>query len=1593
MVRIKIIYSLCIGLALTFSLLANRVSAQSVLDYQSLPPFMESSNTPPMVMLTMSVDHQLFFKAYNDFYDINGDGRADTTYNKSIQYIGYFDSGLCYEYDRGVFEPDSKATSDYYCNQGFKRGQWSGNFLNWVSMTRIDVVRKILYGGLRSVDSSDQTILERSHLPNDAHSFAKYYNGRDLGKLTPFWNVRTGDNHEDSGITFCNTTIDFTVGTRSQHSTAIPLIRAARGNHSFWPAGERWQCLYKEEYPQLGKATTNNDRWTLLSIGVNAHHEAPSTEWHRIYDYHARVEACKGSNRYNEAGCQKYPSGNYKPVGILQKYGEKGEVLFGLMSGSYKRNKSGGTLRSNIGSVGEEINIATDGSFKDQSGLIRAIDSFRIANWTYSFSADANTEQTGTYFADNCMWGLTGFNDGECTNWGNPFAEILLESYRYLGGHKATNSYVADDSFVSPNLGVVPWQSPIDDANACTNLNVLAFNSSTISYDGDGLDPSDIGVDFTGLNRLTSELGRLEGVAGGYYFVGKSYGADNDELCTAKKVNALASVRGTCPDAARLKGSYYSSSLAFYAKNNDINPAVAGKQTVNTFGFTLAPSIPKMEIPVPGKEKTITIFPACRNNDIGGNCAIVDFKIIRPHMDGNGDGTYGGLMFVTWEDSEQGGDFDQDMSGVLAYEIDNNAVTIKSRILKKSTNAKMGFGFIIEGVGASTHVNELAQYNATGEGFHAVSGINDYQGGDCSPCDIDFRWASKRFEFGDSNAEFLEQPLFYASKYGGFNDLNESGTPDLRAEWDAINNFTGEPKPDGLPDNYYDVNNPLQLKIQFDKVLAQILEGALSGAGSSVVTNAGDDTGLFIQSLFYPSLTSGEQKLTWVSTLNGLFMDENNQVREDSNSNGALDDSDAIVAVEYEPERKVMMAQRYAIGADGKRGSKQGDLIPINQIKGLWNAESALASVKDYKNQRDYAASANTGRYLFTAIDGDNDGITDAGDSVAFTQSAFAGKSHLLHANNDVALNIIDYIRGTDLPGMRPRMGDVISGNDTLEPWLLGDIANASPVIVGAPKVSYDIEYSDNTYATYRKHYRDRRNMVYAAANDGVLHAFNAGFYDPTKKQFSTDKHPLGSELWGYIPYNLLGHLQWLTDYNYPHVAYLDGQLKSFDVNIFKADEDHPYGWGTILVAGMRFGGGTIEMPKNDSDNNPAKMRSAWVVLDITNPEKPPKLIAEITDDQLGFTTTNVDIVKRRAPSYSNGKYEQPAFNQWYLAFGSGPFGLGGPQSRIAQTTATSTQNAQLFLFDLQSKKLKRFASSAANSFVGGITVTDWNRDYIDDVIYFGTVGGSQSAPSGQLLRAALTLNSTGAAMTFSPVLDVSNQPFSAPPMTRIDNQFNHWVFAGTGRYFHDADGKVQVSNSFYGVKESKDSLGALPTTAQSKSKLIDVSNIQIYTNGEIRTLSGGQVFINGSEPIKNSTQMTSAVADAGGWFINFTQPGSRNVGPASMHLSSLMFTAFAPSTDTCSGKVGSTQLYQRDFFNGLSPKYSAYTDDDKTIGTDDDVSEAIDTVIELGDNYFIEPNEEGLSQSNEGELKEIDLGTPNIKSRRESWREVLKDW
>src|SRR3954470_4638946 len=109
-------------------------------------PLFTGAPIPPKVMLAISKDQQLYKKAYNDYSDLDGDGQIETTYKHSILYYGYFDPKKCYVYNQnggpnGRFEPATDLTlagSDGLCS-----GTWHGNFLNWLSMTRMDAVRKL----------------------------------------------------------------------------------------------------------------------------------------------------------------------------------------------------------------------------------------------------------------------------------------------------------------------------------------------------------------------------------------------------------------------------------------------------------------------------------------------------------------------------------------------------------------------------------------------------------------------------------------------------------------------------------------------------------------------------------------------------------------------------------------------------------------------------------------------------------------------------------------------------------------------------------------------------------------------------------------------------------------------------------------------------------------------------------------------------------------------------------------------------------------------------------------------------------------------------------------------------------------------------------------------------------------------------------------------------------------------------------------------------------------------------------------------------------------------------------------------------------
>jgi len=231
-----------------------------------LPPYISETKGAPMVMLNLSKDHQLFFKAYNEFSDLDGDGLVETQYKHSYKYYGYFDNERCYNYNTGTnrYVPVSKVDAAGYCTNATALNNWNGNFMNWATMTRMDVVRRILYGGFRAVDTTSAatpsvsiTVLERAHLPSDAHAFAKYYYGTDINKLTPFNPGTTTFNISSptgpvavtaAQITLCNVSFGNAAAPAATSADA-PSILVAEGNHALWSANERWQCYWHEVRP------------------------------------------------------------------------------------------------------------------------------------------------------------------------------------------------------------------------------------------------------------------------------------------------------------------------------------------------------------------------------------------------------------------------------------------------------------------------------------------------------------------------------------------------------------------------------------------------------------------------------------------------------------------------------------------------------------------------------------------------------------------------------------------------------------------------------------------------------------------------------------------------------------------------------------------------------------------------------------------------------------------------------------------------------------------------------------------------------------------------------------------------------------------------------------------------------------------------------------------------------------------------------------------------------------------------------------------------------------------------------------------------
>lgn len=171
--------------------------------------------------------------------------------------------------------------------------------------------------------------------------------------------------------------------------------------------------------------------------------------------------------------------------------------------------------------------------------------------------------------------------------------------------------------------------------------------------------------------------------------------------------------------------------------------------------------------------------------------------------------------------------------------------------------------------------------------------------------------------------------------------------------------------------------------------------------------------------------------------------------------------------------------------------------------------------------------------------------------------------------------------------------------------YILGDIFHSDPLVIGSPvNTLYFIQNAEaDQGASYRDFFlthENRRKIVVAGANDGMLHAWDGG--RAAMVSIAEEDDPLGiereevrfdngsgREVFAYIPRSVLPTLASMASDTVSHRWSVDGSVAAGDVFIDPLHGGTPNPsereWRTVLLGGLREGG------------------FGYYVLDITHPD------------------------------------------------------------------------------------------------------------------------------------------------------------------------------------------------------------------------------------------------------------------------------------------------------------------------------------------------------------------------------------------------------
>ena len=187
-----------------------------------------------------------------------------------------------------------------------------------------------------------------------------------------------------------------------------------------------------------------------------------------------------------------------------------------------------------------------------------------------------------------------------------------------------------------------------------------------------------------------------------------------------------------------------------------------------------------------------------------------------------------------------------------------------------------------------------------------------------------------------------------------------------------------------------------------------------------------------------------------------------------------------------------------------------------------------------------------------------------------------------VNSTADLDEAVVGYVAGCEwgtgmVPGGTNDFGGctgrtIVSGGATV-PDRLGDIFHSNPVVVGPPALFLpEPSYAEFTLLPHTVH---RERLIYTGANDGFLHAFNAGTFDSLTSQYDEGT---GVEKFGFMPWAARTVVQDLAKSSATlHPLTVDGAPSVsdvwFDRNGDPNDDKIATEWRTVMVGGLREGG------------------------------------------------------------------------------------------------------------------------------------------------------------------------------------------------------------------------------------------------------------------------------------------------------------------------------------------------------------------------------------------------------------------------------------